>query len=46
MELIVCLIGLLFAAYVLGKDNEHRDKLDKLNKEDKILHKLTSCRED
>lgn len=42
-EIIAVLIGLLFAAYVLGKDNE---RIAKLDKEDEILHELTACRKD
>lgn len=43
MEFIAVLIGLLYAAYVFGKDNE---RITKLDKEDEILHDLTACRED
>ena len=43
VEIIAILIGILCTAYVLGKDNEQRAKLDK---EDEILHDLTACRED
>lgn len=42
-EIIAVLIGLLCAAYVLGKDNE---RITKLDKEDEILHDLTACRRD
>lgn len=44
MELFIAvLIGLLYGAYVLGKDNERNAKLDK---EDEILHELTACKND
>lgn len=35
--------GFLYIAFGLGKDNERNAKLDK---EDRILHELTACRED
>lgn len=43
LAFIAVLIGLLYGAYVLGEDNE---RIAKLDKEDRILHELTACRED